>query len=305
MVKTINAWIGAIRLRTLPLSLSGILVGSSMAYYYGFWDLLVFLMAISTTVLFQVLSNLANDFGDSQKGTDNEFRIGPDRAVQSGVISLSQMKIAVVVVAAMSLLSASFLIFLSSSLLSLSAVWIYFGLAILSIIAAVTYTVGKSAYGYFGLGDVMVFLFFGFLSVIGVFGLYGESFKVILVLPAFTIGLWSTAVLNLNNMRDIDNDRDSEKRTLAVLLGAKQSKYYHAFLILFGFLSWFCFILKLFLDEQNLCLYIALIPSLWIFVHLRRVFLIKDPFSFDSELKKVALVTFFSSLILALILFIS
>ena len=305
MVKTINAWIGAMRLRTLPLSLSGILVGSALAYFFGAWDILIFSMSISTTILFQILSNLANDFGDSQKGTDNEQRLGPDRAVQSGAISLFQMKIAVVVVSLLSLLSASLLIFFSAAMLSSTGIWIYFGLAILSILAAITYTVGKSAYGYFGLGDLMVFLFFGVLSVMGVFGLYGESFRGILVLPAITIGLWSAAVLNLNNMRDVDNDRYSEKRTLVVFMGATNAKYYHSFLILFGFMSWLFFIVNLFMNEQNGFLYLALIPSFWIFRHLKKVFLIKDPISFDGELKKVALVTFFSSLILALTLFLT
>ena len=305
MVKTINAWIGAMRLRTLPLSLSGILVGSALAYFFGSWDILIFIMAILTTILFQILSNLANDLGDSQKGTDNDQRLGPDRAVQSGAISLLQMKIAVGVVSVLSFLSALLLIYFSSNLLSSSAIWIYFGLAILSILAAITYTVGKSAYGYFGLGDLMVFLFFGFLSVIGVFGLYGEAFRGILVFPSVTIGLWSTAVLNLNNMRDIDNDRDSEKRTLVVFMGAKNARYYHSFLILFGFLSWFFFIAKLFIHDQNGFLCLALIPSFWIFRHLKKVFLIKDSIYFDGELKKVALVTFFSSLILAMTLFLT
>tara|TARA_B100000963_G_scaffold336064_1_gene330775 strand:+ start:117 stop:1034 length:918 start_codon:yes stop_codon:yes gene_type:complete len=303
MVKTINSWIGAMRLRTLPLSLSGIIVGSALAYFYGVWDTPVFSMAISTTILFQVLSNLANDLGDSQKGTDNDQRLGPNRAVQSGTISLSQMKIAVAVVSLLSLLSASFLVFLSSEFLSPKAIWVYFGLAIISIVAAITYTVGKSAYGYFGLGDLMVFLFFGILSVIGVFGLYGESFKEILVFPAFTIGLWSAAVLNLNNMRDIDNDRDSKKRTLVVFMGATNARYYHSFLILFGFFSWFFFIVKLFISAQNGFVFLALIPSFWIFIHLRGVFLIQNPKHFDNELKKVALVTFFSSLTIALTLF--
>ena len=305
MVKTINAWIGAMRLRTLPLSLSGILVGSALAYFFGSWDILIFIMAILTTILFQILSNLANDLGDSQKGTDNDQRLGPDRAVQSGAISLLQMKIAVGVVSVLSFLSALLLIYFSSALLSSSAIWIYFGLAILSILAAITYTVGKSAYGYFGLGDLMVFLFFGFLSVIGVFGLYGEAFRGILVFPSVTIGLWSTAVLNLNNMRDIDNDRDSEKRTLVVFMGAKNARYYHSFLIIFGFLSWFFFIAKLFIHDQNGFLCLALIPSFWIFRHLKKFFLIKDSIYFDGELKKVALVTFFSSLILAITLFLT
>jgi len=303
MVKSINAWIGAMRLRTLPLSLSGIIVGSALACFFGACDLLVFSMAISTTIFFQILSNLSNDLGDSQKGTDNDRRLGPDRAVQSGAISPLQMKIAVWVVSVLSLLSASLLIYVSSSLLSESVIYIYFGLTVLSIAAALMYTLGKSAYGYFGLGDLMVFLFFGLLSVIGVYGLYGALFRWLLLFPAITIGLWSVAVLNLNNMRDIDNDRDSGKRTFVVFMGSKKARYYHLFLILFGFLSWLIFTVKLFIYEQNWFVYISLIPSFWIFIHLRRVFLIEDPKFFDGELKKVALATFFSALTISISLF--
>ncbi|MDB2408985.1 1,4-dihydroxy-2-naphthoate octaprenyltransferase, partial [Crocinitomicaceae bacterium] len=154
-----KAWIGALRLRTLPLSLSGIIVGSAMAYYYGGWNFQIFILAISTTVLFQILSNLANDLGDSQKGTDNDQRVGPTRAIQSGDISQRSMKNAVVLVTLLSFASACVLIYISSALISDSLVWIYLGLTGVSIFAAILYTVGKSAYGYYGLGDLMVFLF--------------------------------------------------------------------------------------------------------------------------------------------------
>ena len=133
----IKAWIGALRLRTLPLSLSGIIVGSALAFTFGGWDLTIFTLAISTTILFQVLSNLANDLGDAQKGTDNERRIGPERAVQSGVISQHQMKIAVIIVAILSFASAMFLIHFSTPYLTESMIWTYVGLALLSIAAAI------------------------------------------------------------------------------------------------------------------------------------------------------------------------
>jgi len=159
MVRLTKAWIGALRLRTLPLSLSGIIVDSAMAYYYGGWNFQIFILAISTTVLFQILSNLANDLGDSQKGTDNDQRVGPTRAIQSGLISQRSMKNAVVLVTVLALASAFGLIYISSDLISHSLIWIYLVLTGLSIVAAILYTVGKSAYGYYGFGDLMVFCF--------------------------------------------------------------------------------------------------------------------------------------------------
>ena len=298
-----KAWIGAMRLRTLPLSLSGIIAGSAYSYYKGSWDLKVFILAISTTILFQILSNLANDLGDSQKGTDNERRIGPERAVQSGVISQGQMKLGVIFVSILSFISALTLIFFSSSYLSESLVWIYVGLALLSIIAAILYTVGKSAYGYHGFGDVMVFFFFGLLSVFGVYLLYGLGIDWILIYPAITIGLWSTAVLNLNNMRDIVNDELSGKMTIVVQLGQRRAGLYHLSLILLGIISWTILI--------GICIYLtsswifvfSVIPSVLFYPHLIKVIAIKDPYQYDAELKKVALITFFSSVLFAICLF--
>ena len=166
MAKTTD-WIGAFRLRTLPLSISGILVGSFIALYYNFWNSVVFTLALSTTLLFQILSNLANDLGDSMKGADNENRIGPMRSVQSGKISKSSMRNAVVITSALSFISAGFLIYFGTKNLSQQTIYIYIVLAIACVFAAITYTIGKKAYGYNGLGDLFVFIFFGLVSVIG------------------------------------------------------------------------------------------------------------------------------------------
>ena len=231
-------WISALRLRTLPLSISGILVGSFIAVFQGYWDPVIFALALSTTLLFQILSNLANDLGDSLKGADNSERVGPMRAVQSGSISKSAMKNAVVLTALLSFLSAGFLIYFGTQNLSASSVYIYIGLAIASVFAAITYTIGKKAYGYNGLGDVFVFVFFGLVSVIGVYPLFSDSLSWILILPAITIGFLSTAVLNLNNMRDRENDEKVGKRTLVVKLGAANAKKYHYFLIIGAFVCW-------------------------------------------------------------------
>ena len=298
-----KAWIGALRLRTLPLSLSGIIVGSAMAYYYGGWNLHIFILSISTTVLFQILSNLANDLGDSQKGTDNDERIGPTRAIQSGLISQSSMKNAVVLVTFLSLASAFGLIYISSDFISDSLIWIYLVLTSLSIFAAILYTVGKSAYGYYGLGDIMVFLFFGCLSVLGVFTLYGMPFELITLLPAFTIGLWSVAVLNLNNMRDIVNDTASSKRTIVVQLGSTRAKYYHFIIILVGLSIWTALNGVYVYLNNNWIFLIAVFPTLFLYTHLKKVIEIDDPSMYDPELKKVALITFSSSILFATSLF--
>ncbi len=298
-----KAWIGALRLRTLPLSLSGIIVGSAMAYYYGGWNFQIFILAISTTVLFQILSNLANDLGDSQKGTDNDQRVGPTRAIQSGEISQRSMKNAVVLVTILSFASACVLIYISSALISDSLIWIYLGLTGVSIFAAILYTVGKSAYGYYGLGDLMVFLFFGCLSVLGVFILYGMRFEALTLMPAFTIGFWSVAVLNLNNMRDIVNDAASSKRTVVVQLGSARAKYYHLILILAGLSIWTTLNGVYVYLNNNWIFLIAVFPTLFLYPHLKRVIEINDPSMYDPELKKVALITFSSSILFATSLF--
>lgn len=291
-----QAWIKAFRLRTLPLSLSGIVLGSLIAMYDNHWNTGIFLGSICTTILFQVLSNLANDLGDSQKGTDNKHRIGPERAVQSGVISIKEMKSAVILFSILSAISATVLIFIGSQGMPQKTLIFYGVLALLSILAAITYTVGKKAYGYHGMGDLMVFMFFGLVSVLGVYSLYSKTFEWINILPAITIGLLSTAVLNLNNMRDISNDRNSGKNTLVVKMGPNLSKVYHSMLIMGSFVSLFYF-----LTEKNVSLsFIGLIPFVLLFLHVRKVMSTKDPKEFDPELKKVALLTFAVSLLTGL-----
>lgn len=286
-------WISALRLRTLPLSISGILVGSFIAVYQGYWNPLIFSLALSTTLLFQILSNLANDLGDSLKGADNAGRIGPMRAVQSGAISKGAMKKAVILTSAVSFLSAGFLIYFGTKNLSVTSIYIYIGLAIASVLAAITYTIGKKAYGYNGLGDLFVFVFFGLVSVMGVYPLFSDTLSWELVLPSVTIGFLSTAVLNLNNMRDRENDEKVGKRTLVVKLGAKNAKRYHFFLISTAFLSWILFLVL----TKNWLGFISLIPAILFAKHL--VFVAKNtvPRELDSQLKTVALGTFFISIL--------
>jgi len=298
----IKAWLHAARLRTLPLSLSGIIVGSGLAAFLDAFDGQIFAFALLTTIGFQVLSNFANDLGDSQKGTDNAQRVGPARAIQSGQLSAAQMKMGMWVVGVFSLLSAFYLIKLSVPNLSPNAIYFYIVLALACIAAAITYTVGKNAYGYRGLGDIMVFIFFGLVSVIGVFMLYGESFEWIVLFPAISMGLWSTAVLNLNNLRDIHNDAQMNKRTMVVKLGFQKAKFYHVFLVSFGLATWFFTVYLLAVSALNYYLFIALVPSIGFALHLRKVVQNTVPASLDPELKKVALLTFISSVLFAFLL---
>ena len=298
----VEAWIDAMRLRTLPLSVSGIIAGSGMAAVLEKWNPLIFGLAMLTTIGFQVLSNLANDLGDGQKGTDNKNRVGPKRAIQSGTISIHEMKIGIIICTLISLTSAGLLIYVSSSNLTQELLLFYAVLTVLCVLAAITYTVGKNAYGYRGLGDVMVFIFFGLVSVLGVFSLYGITFEWLVLFPALSIGFWSVAVLNLNNLRDHENDALSGKTTMVVKMGFQNGKNYHAFLILSGVASWFFTILMFSYLTYNVFLTIALLPALALLFHLQKVYQTRVPKKLDPELKKVALLTFFAALLFALIL---
>lgn len=286
------------RLRTLPLSVSGILVGSAIALASDSWNNWIFGLALSTTVLFQIISNLANDLGDTLKGTDNDDRLGPKRTLQAGVITKKAMKMAIILFSILSLASAAALIYVSIDGMSQSVLLSYIALAIFCVLAAITYTIGKKAYGYNGLGDLMVLIFFGLVSVLGVYSLYTKTFLIDNLLPAVSIGLLSTAVLNLNNMRDYANDAKSGKNTLVVKMGPNQAKLYHALLIVIALLSIAVFIGRI----GEPLLFISLVPGIALVFHLRKVMKTTDPRSFDPELKIVAFSTFGISLLFLLII---
>ncbi|MBT8295954.1 MAG: 1,4-dihydroxy-2-naphthoate octaprenyltransferase, partial [Gramella sp.] len=235
----ISSWINAARLRTLPLSISGIIVGSSIAAQVGYFDIAIFSLALGTTLGLQILSNFANDYGDGVKGTDNDDRIGPARAIQSGLISQKEMKLAMVVTAVSTLFLAILLIYAAFGSKQLLSALIFFVLGIAAIIAAIKYTVGNSAYGYKGMGDIFVFIFFGLVAVYGSYYLYSKDHEISSIFPAMSIGFLSVAVLNLNNLRDRISDAKANKLTLVVKLGERKAKSYHYVLII-GAL--FCFL---------------------------------------------------------------
>jgi len=284
-----QAWVEAIRPRTLPLSLSGIIFGAAIAFQQLAVNWTIFALAISTTLLFQILSNLANDYGDGVKGTDNADRVGPMRAVQSGVISHQTMKSAVIFTAILSSISAIALIYFGTQQMPQSVMIMYGVLAIFCVIAAITYTVGKKAYGYHGLGDVMVFIFFGLVSVLGVYSLFTKTFDWINLLPATTIGLLSVGVLNLNNMRDYPSDKKAGKNTLVVKIGVDFAKMYHTLVIIIAIVCLVAFLI----EKKNAAGFISIIPAIGLLFHLMKVAKVRTTKDFDPELKVVALSTFF------------
>ena len=292
-MKKLGIWISACRLRTLPLSISGAIVGSGIAYSREFFDGYVFAFTILTTLSFQILSNLANDYGDGVKGTDNENRIGPERALQSGDISPKQMRNAIIFNVMISLFLAGGLIYIAFGSEQFVTSLVFMLLGLLAIIAAIKYTVGTSAYGYKALGDVMVFLFFGWLSVLGTYFLYSKQIDFLMLLPASSIGLLSAGVLNLNNMRDIESDKLSNKHTLAGYFGSKNAKTYHLVVIivalaLIGVYS--------FLSDNN-SMYFVFIAFVPLLLHLNRVIKTNTPLEYDPQLKTLALSTFLLAIV--------
>jgi 1,4-dihydroxy-2-naphthoate octaprenyltransferase len=296
-MKRLSIWIQAARPRTLPLSVSGIVMGLALSPNSGFNNPWIMLGCLLTTVLFQVLSNFANDLGDGMKGTDNSKRIGPERSVQSGKISVLAMKKAVVLLSFLSLLSAGLLLTAALPNLTFKALVFYLILALLCVLAAITYTVGKKAYGYHGGGDLMVFLFFGGVAVLGTRHLFSPNFSVAEVLAATAIGAWSTMVLNLNNLRDIHNDKASGKNTLAVILGGIRGKWYHYSLYLISTISWVSLLVKEYSESRNPLLWFAGIPLIFFTRHIRKVAKIQHASEYDPELKKIALSAFAAALL--------
>lgn len=284
-----SSWIKAARLRTLPLSLSGIIVGSFIAAAKGFFDPVICALALLTTVGFQIISNFANDYGDGMKGTDNKDRVGPERALQSGEISPKAMKKAIALTGIISIALALWLIFVAfgTDYLFYSILFIVLGIS--SIAAAIKYTVGDHAYGYSGYGDLFVFLFFGLLSVCGTYFLYSKSLDLTIFLPAFSIGLLSVGVLNLNNMRDQESDAKSGKNTIVVKIGNEFARYYHFYLLGASFLFALLYTVINFRSAYQFLFILAYIP---VVKHFLTVYSNDDPKLLDPELKKLALSTF-------------
>ncbi len=251
-------------------------------------------MALLTAIGFQITSNFANDYGDGVKGTDNEERIGPKRALQSGLLSRKTLKKGIIISILINIILVIAVVYRAFGLDNIEYILLFMALGGLSIWAAIKYTVGSSAYGYRGLGDVFVFVFFGLVAVLGSMFLYTKNITVESMLPAISLGVLSTAVLNLNNLRDLDSDKNANKNTLVVQMGYAKGVKYHTLLLIVGLLSILAFIILNFQCYAQLIPLVVFIPIL---LHLKRVYKAENPSLLDPELKKLAISIFLLALL--------
>ena len=290
----VRAYITSFRLRTLPLSLSGVLLGSLLAASDGYFKTTTFVWAMLTTVALQILSNLANEVGDLTKGTDNEHRLGPIRSAQSGALSMREMVQAMIVFGVIAIITGSLLIYEAfRDLLNWKSIALFIAGGA-SIVAAVKYTVGKSAYGYRGLGDLFVFIFFGVVCVMGSYFAMSGVLPWICVLPAAAIGFLSSGVLNMNNIRDIENDSVCGKRTIPVILGIQGAKIYHFVITL---LAVICLVLYSMLHSAGWTGYLFLLTLPLLVMHLKSVYR-GEGRALDSQLKFLSITTLLIALLL-------
>ncbi len=287
-MRKLGVWIKAFRLRTLPLAISSILMGTLLAIGDGYFDLWIFTLGLLTTVFLQILSNLANDYGDATSGVDGADREGPSRAVQSGLISRQEMKVLLYLFAGLSLLAGVLLIwFALGTDWSLGLVFLVLGLG--AIMAAIKYTVGKSPYGYSGWGDLFVLIFFGFVGVAGSYFLLSKQFNPILLLPALSTGLFAVGVLNVNNIRDIESDKRNGKYSIPVRLGRDRAVIYHWILLSTGLFSATLYTLLNNGDSWLSWLFLLTCPLF--FLNARAVYTKKTAAALDPYLKQMAIST--------------
>jgi 1,4-dihydroxy-2-naphthoate octaprenyltransferase len=282
----VKAWLSAFRLRTLPLALASIGMGTFLAASFESMQPKVFLLSALTTIFLQILSNLANDYGDSIHGADSISRKGPQRAVQSGQISSKAMYVAIILFVFLSFTSGVWL------LIEATNSWQTFGLflilGILAIVASITYTAGSNPYGYIGLGDISVLIFFGWVAVLGTFYLHTQFIDWWIILPASSCGFFATAVLNLNNIRDIESDKLAGKNSLPVRMGKSSAIKYHWFLLIAGIVSAVAYVG---FNFQNASQFLFLIVLPLLFVNGKAVYEKTEASQLDPYLKQMALTT--------------
>ena len=284
----IKFWIAAFRLKTLPLALSNTLMGSALAAAAGVFSWWIVGLAALTTILLQILSNMANDYGDFVNGKDNAERIGPTRMVQSGKISPRSMLRGILVIGLLAAISGVALIILGTAGIDIVNLLIFGILGIAAIVAAMKYTVGKNPYGYRGWGDVFVFIFFGLVGVMGTYFLHVQSLRWDLLLPASAMGLLSTSVLNMNNMRDYEADKNAGKNTIVVMLGTKNAAVYHLFLVGGAVLM---AVIYTFINYHSAWQWLFLLVLPIFMLNLKKVFSYKNSIELYPELGKLAMGT--------------
>jgi 1,4-dihydroxy-2-naphthoate octaprenyltransferase len=288
----LKPWIIAARLRTLPLAVSNILLGSFLAYNQGKFSIIILLLGLATAVLLQVLSNFANDYGDFINGADEKRISKYERVLQSGKISPKQMRWMLIILTLLTFVTGISLIIFAANALGTIALVVFFGIGILCIIAAITYTIGKKPYGYIGMGDIAVFIFFGIVGVCGIYVLQTRQWDWHVLLPAASFGLLSVGVLNINNIRDLESDRISGKKTLVVRIGLEKAKIYHTWLILIAVILGIVSTLLDFHSAFQL-LYLLTIP--FFIMNVYRVRSSKYSGMLDDELRNLSLTAFFFS----------
>lgn len=290
----LKTWVETARPKTLPLALAIILTGAALAQWSGKFHLGITLLCLITATLLQIVSNFANDYGDHQKGSDTAERIGPLRGIQQGKITAAELKKGLIAVIIASFLSGTALILLAYETLNDLLAFILLG--ILAVIAAITYTVGKKPYGYLGLGDISVFLFFGLVAVCGTYYLQAHNLPFSVFLPAAACGLLSTAVLNINNLRDVEQDKKAGKNTLIVRIGTQNGRIYHCCLLTSAVVFYAVFAL---LHKPQLLFVIAFI-SIFLIKHGLTVYRNQDPLALRPLLGKMSMLALFSNILFSL-----
>ena len=285
---SLNIWFKAFRLRTLFLALASIAMGTFLAAADKKFNFLIFLLCSLTAIFLQILSNLANDYGDHVHGADNIFRVGPKRTTQTGEISVVAIKQAIRLFVFLSLVTGLSLLCVGIRFSPVNFFG-FFLLGMLCIFAAIKYTTGSKPYGYAGLGDIAVFIFFGWVAVMGTYYLQTEDLHSAIFLPATTCGLFSVAVLNINNIRDIESDAMAGKKSIPVRIGKRKAKIYHWFLLGGGIL---CAIIYTILNYYNFTQLLFVLSIPLIIKNGIMVWKTKDSQEFNPYLKQMAISTF-------------
>jgi len=298
----VGVWLRSLRLNAVPLSIVAVAQGCALAAWRGVFDPVAAALALLTAMLLQVLCNLANDYGDVHKGSDGPGRLGPQRGLQTGAITPAQMRAALWLCTGLCLASGAALIALAVRTPGATVLFALLGLG--CIAAALGYTLGRHAYGYLGLGDLSVLIFFGWTGVAGSYALQTGAVDALVFWPASACGLFAMAVLNINNLRDIDTDARSAKRTLAVRLGPRLARCYHVALLTLAPACLAVFA-ALALHGWSRWLFVLTLP--WLALQARRVYTNRAPEAMRPMLAPTigaAMLTqllFIASLMLALV----
>lgn len=296
-VEKIKLWIEAFRPKTLPLALSSSLMGSFLAVAENKFILEVAIFSALTAIFLQILSNLSNDYGDFLKKADLPERIGPKRGIHTNEIKPDEIKRAIFLFIFLALFSGILLIHFGTKNSKIYIKIIYLFMGLIAIYSALKYTIGKKPLGYRGLGDLFVFLFFGLIGVFGTYYLHTNSLNLKVLLPSLSIGFLSVGVLNINNIRDFNNDKIVNKKTFAVMIGLKFAKLYHCLLISLAII--FAVIFNI-LNYASIFQYIFLFTLPLLINNVYTIFTFKEPIKLNSQLKNLSFTTLLFTILLGI-----